>query len=72
MFRQISGPKWEERGGTRDVAPRPALSILVSRVVSRNSGFVIDFATPSLTAPPNIAIAFDNFKVNAGTVVCPQ
>jgi hypothetical protein len=39
---------------------------------SGNTGFVIDFATPSPTAPPNVAIAFDNFKVNAGTVVCPQ
>jgi len=39
---------------------------------SSNTGFVIDFATPSPTSPLNVAIAFDNFKVNAGTVVCPQ
>jgi hypothetical protein len=37
-----------------------------------NTGFVIDFATPSTTAQGNIPIAFDNFKVNAGTIVCPQ
>jgi hypothetical protein len=36
------------------------------------TGFVIDFATPSPTSPLNVAIAFDNFKVNSGTVVCPQ
>ena len=36
-----------------------------------NTGFVIDFSTPLATAAGNIAIAFDNFKVNAGTVVCP-
>jgi hypothetical protein len=39
---------------------------------SSNTAFVIDFATPSPTSPLNVAIAFDNFKVNAGTVVCPQ
>ena len=36
------------------------------------TGFTIDFATPSATAPGDVAIAFDNFTVNAGTVMCPQ
>ena len=36
------------------------------------TGFTIDFATPSTTAPANVAIAFDNFRVNASTVMCPQ
>jgi hypothetical protein len=36
------------------------------------TGFTVDFATPSTTAPGNVDIAFDNFKVIAGTVVCPQ
>jgi hypothetical protein len=36
------------------------------------TGFTIDFATPSATAPGDVAIAFDNFKVNAGSVLCPQ
>jgi hypothetical protein len=35
------------------------------------TGFVIDFATPLPTSPLNVAIAFDNFKVNSGTVSCP-
>jgi hypothetical protein len=38
---------------------------------SNPTGITIDFATPSPTAPPDVAIAFDNFKVNAGTVACP-
>ena len=36
------------------------------------TGFVIDFATPSPTAQGNLPIVFDTFKVNSGTVVCPQ
>ncbi len=35
------------------------------------AGFTIDFATPSTTAPGDVAIAFDNFKVNSGSVSCP-
>jgi hypothetical protein len=35
------------------------------------TGFVIDFATPSATAPLDASIAFDNFKVITGTVTCP-
>ena len=37
-----------------------------------HTGFVIDFATSLTTAQGNIPIAFDNFRVNAGTVVSPQ
>ena len=41
-------------------------------VATNPTGFTIDFATPDPTAPGNVAIKFDNFKVNAGTIVCPQ
>ncbi len=43
-------------------------SIGSAPTTSNRTGFTIDFATPSTTAPGDVAIAFDNFKVNAGTV----
>jgi hypothetical protein len=46
-------------------------TISSASTVQGPTGFVIDFATPSPTSPLNVAIAFDNFKVNSGTVNCP-
>jgi len=50
----------------------PHVMIGSAPTTSDPTGFTIDFATPSATAPGDVAIAFDNFTVNAGTVMCPQ
>jgi hypothetical protein len=34
------------------------------------TGFTVDFASPNPSAPANVEIAFDNFRVNSGTIVC--
>ena len=39
---------------------------------TNNTDFLLDFSSPESFAPGNIHIAFDNFRVNSGTVVCPQ
>jgi len=36
-----------------------------------DTGFALDFSSPLITSPTNVKVAFDNFKVNSGTVsVC--
>jgi hypothetical protein len=45
--------------------------IASASTTTQATGFVIDFAGPAGAATGNMAIAFDNFKVNAGTAVCP-
>jgi hypothetical protein len=36
------------------------------------TAFVIDFASPEPTAPASVTVAFDNFRIKAGTPVCPD
>jgi hypothetical protein len=42
-----------------------------SPTTTDDTRFLIDFASPTLTSPAGVAIAFDNFKVNVGTISCP-
>jgi len=42
-----------------------------SPTTTDDTRFLIDFTSPTLTSPAGVAIAFDNFKLNAGTITCP-
>jgi DNA-binding beta-propeller fold protein YncE len=43
-----------------------------SPTTTDDTRFLIDFTSPTLTSPAGVAIAFDNFKVNVGSISCPR